>query len=31
VVNRRVPLEQWHDALVRRPDDVKPIIELVRA
>jgi len=26
LVNRRVPLEQWHDALNRRPDDVKPII-----
>jgi|SRR5579884_3689186 len=28
VVNRRVPLERWRDALVRRPDDVKPVIEL---
>lgn len=28
VVNRRVPLEQWRDALERRPDDVKPVIQL---
>jgi threonine dehydrogenase-like Zn-dependent dehydrogenase len=28
VVNRRVPLEHWKDALARRPDDVKPVIEL---
>ena len=30
VVNRRVPLEQWADALKRRPDDVKPVIELAQ-
>jgi threonine dehydrogenase-like Zn-dependent dehydrogenase len=30
VVNRRVPLEQWADALKRRPDDVKPVIELAK-
>jgi len=28
LVNRRVPLAEWQDALRRRPDDVKPIIEL---
>jgi threonine dehydrogenase-like Zn-dependent dehydrogenase len=28
VVNRRVPLEAWRDALSRRPDDVKPVIQL---
>jgi glucose 1-dehydrogenase len=28
VVSRRVPLEAWHDALDRRPDDVKVVIEL---
>jgi len=28
VVSRRVPLEQWHDALDRQPDDVKVVIEL---
>ncbi len=27
VITRRVPLDQWAEALVRRPDDVKPIIE----
>jgi threonine dehydrogenase-like Zn-dependent dehydrogenase len=27
LINRRVPLKQWADALVRRPDDVKPIID----
>jgi threonine dehydrogenase-like Zn-dependent dehydrogenase len=31
VVNRRVPLADWKDALVRRPDDVKPVIELAPA
>lgn len=28
VVNRRVPLADWKDALTRRPDDVKPVIQL---
>jgi threonine dehydrogenase-like Zn-dependent dehydrogenase len=28
VVNRRVPLADWKDALTRRPDDVKPVIAL---
>ena len=28
LVNRRVPLDQWQDALRRQPDDVKPVIEL---
>jgi threonine dehydrogenase-like Zn-dependent dehydrogenase len=28
VVNRRVPLEEWKDALERREGDVKPIIQL---
>jgi hypothetical protein len=23
----RVPLERWHDALERRPDDIKVVIE----
>jgi hypothetical protein len=27
LITRRVPVEQWADALTRRPDDVKPIIE----
>jgi threonine dehydrogenase-like Zn-dependent dehydrogenase len=28
VVSRRVPLEQWQEALNRNPDDVKVIIEV---
>jgi threonine dehydrogenase-like Zn-dependent dehydrogenase len=28
VVNRRVPLADWKDALVRQPDDVKPVIQI---
>jgi threonine dehydrogenase-like Zn-dependent dehydrogenase len=28
VANRSVPLADWKDALIRRPDDVKPIIKL---
>jgi threonine dehydrogenase-like Zn-dependent dehydrogenase len=28
LVNRRVPLEQWKDALNRNPDDVKVVIEV---
>ena len=28
IVNRRVPLTDWPDALVRRADDVKPVIQL---
>ena len=31
LVNRRVPLADWNDALVRRADDVKPVIELAGA
>lgn len=27
LITRRVPLERWADALVRTPDDVKPIIQ----
>jgi threonine dehydrogenase-like Zn-dependent dehydrogenase len=27
IVNRRVPLSRWQEALSRRPDDVKPIID----
>lgn len=30
LITRRVPLADWADALVRRPDDVKPIIDLTR-
>jgi glucose 1-dehydrogenase len=26
LVSRRVPLQRWHDALVRGPQDVKPVI-----
>jgi threonine dehydrogenase-like Zn-dependent dehydrogenase len=28
ITNRRVPLDDWEDALARRPDDVKPVIQL---
>jgi threonine dehydrogenase-like Zn-dependent dehydrogenase len=28
IITRRVPLPDWHDALIRRPTDVKPVIEL---
>jgi len=28
LVTRRVPLEHWHDALARQPDDVKVVIEV---
>jgi threonine dehydrogenase-like Zn-dependent dehydrogenase len=31
LITRRVPLDRWHDALARRPDDVKAVIELVPA
>lgn len=31
VVNRRVPLDDWKDALVRQEDDVKPVIQLAEA
>ena len=31
VVNRQVPLDDWRDALTRRPDDVKPVIQLAKA
>ncbi len=30
LIARRVPLGDWSDALARRPDDVKPIIDLTR-
>ena len=30
LITRRVPLAAWADALVRQPDDVKPIIDLTR-
>jgi len=28
IISRRVPLDRWHEALVRQPDDVKPVIVL---
>ena len=28
VITRRVPLDRWHEALERRPDDVKVVVEL---
>ena len=28
LVTRRVPLERWHEALERHPDDVKVVIEV---
>jgi threonine dehydrogenase-like Zn-dependent dehydrogenase len=31
LVNRRVPLDDWKDALVRRPGDVKPVITIADA
>ncbi len=31
LITRRVPVERWSDALERRADDVKPIIEFVEA
>ncbi len=27
LITRRVPLARWHEALERRPDDVKPVID----
>ena len=27
VISRRVPLDRWHEAFVRQPDDVKVVIE----
>jgi len=27
LITRRVPLDHWHDALERRPDDVKVVID----
>ncbi|HEX8133670.1 MAG TPA: glucose 1-dehydrogenase [Actinomycetes bacterium] len=30
LITRRVPLDQWPDALQRRPDDVKAVIDLTR-
>jgi threonine dehydrogenase-like Zn-dependent dehydrogenase len=29
LISRRVPLDHWHEALVRRPDDIKVVIEFV--
>ena len=31
LVTRRVPLDQWSDALERRPDDVKAVVDLSAA
>jgi threonine dehydrogenase-like Zn-dependent dehydrogenase len=31
IVNRSVPLADWQDALARRPDDVKPVIRLLKS
>jgi threonine dehydrogenase-like Zn-dependent dehydrogenase len=31
LITRRVPLERWSEALVRRPDDVKVVIDLAPA
>jgi hypothetical protein len=28
LITRRVPLDRWAEALLRRPDDVKPVIDL---
>ena len=28
VITRRVPLDRWHEALERQPDDVKVVVEL---
>ncbi len=28
IINRRVSMEDWQNALTRRPDDIKPIIEI---
>ena len=28
LITRRVPLDRWQDALERRPDDVKVVVEL---
>ena len=28
LITRRVPLSRWSDALQRRPDDVKAVVEL---
>jgi threonine dehydrogenase-like Zn-dependent dehydrogenase len=28
LITRRVPLERWHEALERKPDDVKVVVEL---
>jgi threonine dehydrogenase-like Zn-dependent dehydrogenase len=28
MISRRVPLDKWHEALERRPNDVKVVIEL---
>ena len=27
LISRRVPLERWHEALDRRPDDIKVVVE----
>jgi len=28
VITRRVPLDRWDEALERRPDDVKVVVDL---
>ena len=28
LITRRVPLDRWHDALAREPDDIKVVVEL---
>jgi glucose 1-dehydrogenase len=28
LITRRVPLDRWHDALTREPDDIKVVVEL---
>jgi hypothetical protein len=31
LITRRVPLERWQEALARRPDDVKAVIDVAPA
>ena len=28
LITRRVPLDRWHEALAREPDDIKVVVEL---
>jgi threonine dehydrogenase-like Zn-dependent dehydrogenase len=30
LITRRVPLARWHEALERRPDDIKVVIDFTR-